>query len=335
MIFKARAEKALYYQEMKLLLSLLLVLSFSSFAQAKKHRAPAAKKSTGLKADAAWAERELQRIGFSKAFIAESLKYYEPQGFEKTLTLNLLTFLRPAGQHMDLVTPQSVNESMKFIKENQKTFHLAETTYQVPPHVIAALLWIETRHGEDVGTYHTVSVYLHLLQANLAKNRKILIKLALEKNRDENNYTPKALRKTMAERIKKKSQWAQEQLIALAGVRKLKHLDLKTLRGSYAGAFGLPQFIPSSYQAYAKSVDPQATPDLTDSADAILSVAYYLSIHGWKNEDDDAKVEALMKYNNSRDYADSILEISKRVTVASVGAKKRNVVSSAKDVEAD
>jgi len=253
-------------------------------------------------------------MGLSKGFIKEALEIYEPENFDKVLTLNLLGFLRPPGEHMDRVTPEAVRETAKFVKENQEAFDAAKDRYKVPANVIAALLWIETRHGSDTGDFHTLSVYLHLLQTNRAKNRAELTRLAIEKNKKERNYTAKALRTLMAERTKKKYQWAKEQLIALAAIRKEKNLDLKELRGSYAGAFGLPQFIPSSYRAYAKSLEPNDTPNLDDNDDAIVSVAYYLSKSGWKNRKSTAKVTALMKYNNSRDYADAILEISKRAT---------------------
>jgi membrane-bound lytic murein transglycosylase B len=303
---------------MKFLLSFLLILSWgpTTFAGAKPT----------IKADREWLRHELNKIGLSQGFINDALESYEPQSFEKVLTLNLLGFLRPPGEHMDRVTPEAVRETKQFMEDNKDAFDLAKEKYKVPPNVIAALLWIETRHGEDMGDFHTASVYMHLLQANRGKNREFLTKAAIVKNKKEENYTVKELRKLMVERTKKKAKWAEEQLIALAAARKHKHLDLKTLRGSYAGAFGLPQFIPSSYGAYAKSVEPETTPDLTDEGDAILSVAFYLAKSGWRNHKNTAKVNALMKYNNSRDYADSILEISKR---ALRFAPKNREVSSA------
>ncbi|HEY8269363.1 MAG TPA: lytic murein transglycosylase, partial [Pseudobdellovibrionaceae bacterium] len=191
-------------------------------------------------------------------------------------------------------------------------FVLAEEKYQVPDNVIAALLWIETRHGENLGHFHIVSVYLHLLQSDLRSNKKALTLLAIEKNKKVLEYPEEDIKSIMAERTKKRTLWAREQLLALASIRKKKHLDLKKLRGSYAGALGLPQFIPSSYQDFAKSIKPKAAANLNAPGDAIMSVAYYLSKHGWQNCDAESKIAALMKYNNSRDYADSILEISKR-----------------------
>jgi membrane-bound lytic murein transglycosylase B len=280
-----------------------------------------------LEADEKWLHKELKKMGLSKGFIAESLKYYEPESFEKVLTLNLLGFLNPPGQHMNHVTPQSVRESIKFIKENKKAFDLAKEKYQIPANVISALLWIETRHGDDVGRFHIVSVYLHLLQSDLLQNRKKLMLLAIEKNNKELEYTEDELKTVMAERTKKRSLWAREQIIALASIRKKRHLDLRKLRGSYAGALGLPQFIPSSYKDFAKSIKPKAIPNLNTAGDSILSVAYYLSKHGWKNHNAESKITALMKYNNSRDYADSILEISKRASTQDQFDKNRSISS--------
>jgi membrane-bound lytic murein transglycosylase B len=166
-----------------------------------------------------------------------------------------------------------------------------------------------------MGTFHIVSVYLHLLQTKRPKNLASLTKLALLKNKEVKKYnTAKEVRKLMRERSISKSKWAEEQLIALAQIRKKKHLDLVSLRGSYAGAFGLPQFIPSSYRDYAEALVPEATPNITKPNDAIMSVANYLQKKGWQMDNQEAQVAALMKYNNSRDYANGILNISEKVS---------------------
>jgi membrane-bound lytic murein transglycosylase B len=232
---------------------------------------------------------------------------------------------------MNRVNAEAVRQTQSFVQENQASFDLAERKYKVPANVISALLWIETRHGDNMGKFHINSVYLHLLQANNKKNRVLLTKLAFEKNKKEQRFTKKELRKLMAERTKKKASWAREQILAMASIRKKKHLDITTLRGSYAGAFGLSQFIPSSYLAYAMPAKPGTVAKLTEAPDAIMSVAYYLHRSGWQNNNPDSHVEALMKYNNSRDYADSILEISKQALAANVSNVKTRGLSSVKE----
>lgn len=306
---------------MRIFVSLFLCLCFSMTAHAKK-------KDADFSANKVWVRKELTRMGLSKSFIDESLKHYDQDTFKMVLTLNLLGFLAPPGQHMNHVTPEAVREAGKFIKANKKAFDTAEKTYQVPPSVVSSLMWIETRHGEDVGRFHTVSVYLHLLQADLKQNRAELTKLAIQKNKKDNQYTTAKVKEMMPERTKRKAQWAREQILALAAIRKQKHLNIKTLRGSYAGAFGLPQFIPSSYRTYAVSMKPKATPNLSKPSDAIMSVANYLKKSGWKSKKSTSKVAALMKYNNSRDYADSILAISKRVNTGPGSSIKLRTLSS-------
>lgn len=281
-----------------------LVLGFASLAQAQM--------ASKFQADKKWMQQELTKMKLSKNFIKEALENYQPESFESVLKLNLLGFLKPP-QHMDLVTDQAVTESSRFLKENRKAFESAHKKYQVSSDVISALLWIETRHGDNTGQFHILSVYLHLLQSDRVANRQLLTTMALEQNKSLKVYTNKELKKKMQARTLKKAEWAREELRALASIHKKGQLNLKTLKGSYAGAFGLAQFIPSSYRDYAKSTNANVSPNLMKPKDAILSVAHYLSKHGWKNKKAQNKITALMSYNNSRDYADSILAISKQV----------------------
>ncbi len=284
---------------------LVLIIGLASFAQAQM--------LLNASPDAKWLRKELKSMGMPANFISESLHDYQTESFEPVLRMNLLGFLKPP-QHMDLVTPEAVTEASRFMKENKKDFEQAQSRYQVSPDVISALLWIETRHGDNLGQYHIVSVFLHLLQADRAAVREKLTSMALAQNKSLNEYSNGELKKLMHERTKRKAKWAADEIRALASIYKKGQLNLHTLRGSYAGAFGLSQFLPSSYRDYARSAKAQANPNLMKPSDAIISVAHYLSRHGWKNQKSNRKVKALMSYNNSRDYADSILEISRRVS---------------------
>lgn len=294
---------------MRTILMILLFIITSNVSFAARTAKPKL-----IAADSEWVRSQMHRIGFSNAFTEESVEHYEPKSFDKVVTLNLLGFLTPSGAHLTELDPKAVQKAANFIKANPEAFQAAEKQFGVPAEVVSSLLWIETRHGADMGTFHIVSVYLHLLQAKRPENLNKLTKLALLKNKEVKKYaTANEVRELMKKRVVSKSQWAEEQLIALAEIRKKKHLDLRKLRGSYAGAFGLPQFIPSSYRDYAESLIPEATPNITKPNDAIMSVANYLQKNGWQSKNLEAQVAALMKYNNSRDYANGILNISQKV----------------------
>lgn len=274
--------------------------------------------------DPVWVAKELKRMGLSQGFINDAIKQYEPQSFKIVVSLNLLGFLTPPGQHMNRVTEQAMREAAKFMAAHPQAFAKAQKDFGVSPAVISSLLWVETRHGDDLGNFHILSVYLHLLQTDRPKYRKELVKLAREKNKKTGQANAAEIPAIISRRTSKKSAWAREQLIALASIRKNKSLNLEKLRGSYAGAFGLPQFIPSSYRDLAKSYNPKRKPDLQKPEDAIMSAANYLAKSGWNARDLGSKIEALMKYNNSRDYAESILDISQKIHPRSVAIEQAN-----------
>jgi membrane-bound lytic murein transglycosylase B len=243
------------------------------------------------------------------------MKSYQTDQFERVLRLNLLGFMKPP-KHMNLVTDEAVTEAAKFLKRNRKDFAAAQSKYQVSPDVIASLLWIETRHGDNLGDFHIVSVFLNLLQADKANSRKTLTRMALWQNNEGKEFSQKELTKIIRERTAKKANWARDEIKALASIFNKKQLDLTTLKGSYAGAFGMTQFLPSSYRDFARAAQGNTAPNLMEPDEAIMSVAHYLSRHGWKakkTSSDQRSIKALMSYNNSRDYAESILEISRRV----------------------
>lgn len=266
---------------------------------------------SSMKPDFEWAAARLKKKGMPKAFIEMLRSSYDQKSFERVLSLNLLGFMSPPS-HMKLVTDDAVENSRSFIRKHGDAFQGAQERYGVPAEVISGLLWIETRHGALTGSFHVPSVYLHLLQANRPANRAKLLQVALKKKSDK-KYTRKQLIGRIKERSKRRSDWAMEQLVALNDIRSRKMKDLAKLKGSFAGAFGLPQFIPSSYQVWAATNKAEAAPNLFDITDAIYSVANYLHVHGWKTQDESTHIKALMHYNQSRDYAESILEIARRI----------------------
>ncbi len=262
-------------------------------------------------ADIQYLKKILKQKKFTPRFINAVVKNYEPESFASVIRLNMLGFLNPP-QHSVLVTDEGVVKSQEFIENNKKAFLKVERRDHVPSSVIAALLWVETKQGKLTGKYHVLSAFGHMIQATRKDVLKELIFLAIESEKSKNRPTQN-LAKLMRERAKRKSNWALDQLKSLERLYKKDKKMTEELLGSFAGAFGIPQFIPSSYWTYAKALKPGKVADLYNPDDAISSVGHYLKKEGWSTKRKKRQMKALMHYNNSQDYAESILELSEKI----------------------
>jgi len=140
-----------------------------------------------------------------------------------------------------------ISSGLTFWQRNAAALQRASERYGVPPEIIVSIIGIETIYGRNTGTFETFSA---------------LTTLAFD-------YPPRAelFRRELAELL----------LLAREGGR-----NARDFRGSYAGALGLPQFLPSSWRRFAVDFDGDGVIDLFSSpADTIGSVAHFLSEHGW------------------------------------------------------
>ncbi|MCL5668802.1 MAG: lytic murein transglycosylase B [Gammaproteobacteria bacterium] len=147
------------------------------------------------------------------------------------------------------VNSARIQGGVEFWQANAEALGRAEQVYGVPPEIIVAIIGVETRYGRNMGKYRVLDA---------------LTTLAFD-------YAPRAdfFRGEL------------EQYLLLARDERFDPLSLK---GSYAGAMGQAQFIPSSYRLFAVDFDDDGLRDLwNNSADAIGSVAHYLHEHGWQN----------------------------------------------------
>ncbi len=140
-----------------------------------------------------------------------------------------------------------VKHGVLFIKKYEYVFTKIEEKYGVPKEYIAAIIGIETNYGKNVGNYPVFDT---------------LTTLAFEKNR-RNSFFKKEL----------------EKFIHLAHTQKF---NPKNVYGSYAGAIGLGQFMPSNYEAYGVDFNGDGRITLQRAEDAIASIANYLLKNGWR-----------------------------------------------------
>ncbi len=117
--------------------------------------------------------------------------------------------------------------------------------------------------------------------------------------------------KTFQIKANKKSQWAYKELKAFLHYTKQQNIDPFHILGSYAGAIGIAQFMPSNLIALGKDGNNNGTINLFEDSDAIYSVANYLKHHGWYPDiSDDKAFKIIKKYNNSDQYTKTIMKIA-------------------------
>lgn len=279
---------------------------------------PSAASTSPLKEPKDHAVAKMRTEGFSESFIQLVLKTYDESTREKIVALNILGFVAKADYSAHM-SPRAVKNCLDFKKKNRHTLVKAEKLYGVDPDVITSLLWVETKHGKLIGRYPVASVYFSLIQADHPEVIESSLKaLSLKVDEVTSEHTLK-----VNERSQKKALWALGELKSLEGMHKSRAQDARKLRGSFAGAFGIPQFIPSSYAQWAKpSRGPAASPNLFRSEDAILSVAHYLKSNGWVASNPKSYQEALFHYNRSQGYVDVILKLARCVQSGDSGCKQ-------------
>ena len=172
-----------------------------------------------------------------------------------------------------MITERRIAEGVEFWHKYRRTLARAERKYGVPPQYVAAIIGVETFYGRNTGNWRVVDA---------------LTTLAFD-------YPPRAAF----------FRGELEQYLLLA--REL-NLDVFSVRGSYAGAIGIPQFMPSSARRYAVDFDGNGSIDLQKSrSDAIGSVANFLTLHGWQRGAD-VLVEARVTGDAWRAYLDGRFE---------------------------
>ena len=208
----------------------------------------AAAESFGNRAEVrAFIDELVERHGFRAADLGQV--FSRAQRLEPALQL-ILPAERPSWQdyRAQFVNDQRIERGLAFWAANRESLARAEREYGVPSEVIVAIIGVETNYGRNMGRYRVLDA---------------LATLAFD-------YAPRAsfFRSEL------------EQYLLLAREAKL---DVFALQGSYAGAIGIPQFMPGSVRRYAVDFDGDGSIDLRrSSADAIGSIANFLRQHGWQ-----------------------------------------------------
>lgn len=215
---------------------------------------------------------------------------------------------RDSGErYRQFYTDYAIGRAKRFKRRHWQTLERAERRYGVPKEIIVAVLLVETQFGTYPLRYRVLEVFTTLVvEANYDAIQR-------HYRRVKRRY-PDVERAWFADRVSSKAAWAYEELVALLAMRHEEPDAVYEIKGSYAGAFGMPQFLPSSYLRWGTDGNGDGRVDLDHSGDAIASIANYLRQHGWRSGAPlERKMQAVWEYNHSPHYVDAIFKISRRM----------------------
>ncbi|MBE9580490.1 MAG: lytic murein transglycosylase [Proteobacteria bacterium] len=252
-------------------------------------------------------QERLVQDGFDKSTIRALYLRPEATFDEKSITAYFLH--RESTLNYDqFLSRSSIDDASNYLRKHGRAFQRARELYGVQGEIVTAILLVESR----LGTYKSKRLVFKTL-SNLAA-------IDDTANRDMlwYDYVKDRARGTKDDFDKwarRKSAWAYRELKAYLKYVKAQNLDPLSLRGSYAGALGFAQFVPSSVLKFGIDGNKDGQINLSQHRDAIESVANYLKRHGWKAQQSrDEAFRVLLCYNHSKYYADTILEVAERLS---------------------
>lgn len=171
---------------------------------------------------------------------------------------------------LNFFSPHSLLRGKIFLNNYFDFFSQVEKEFGVPKEIIVAILRLETNFGNFLGERLLINTFYSRILLNIKKEE------------------------------------AEEELISYLLICRKMGLNPFSIKGSYMGCFGLPQFYPSSFLRYGVDGDKDGKIDLFCFPDAIFSIANYLKRKGW-NGDFYSQLKALKCYNNSNEYVAAVM----------------------------
>lgn len=217
--------------------------------------------------------QEMQKEGFSKAYLVKVLGTAKRQNsILKAMNRQAEGRLSWQQYRSRFVETKRIQNGSKFMTKHKKTLLRAEKKFGVPAQMIVSIIGVETRYGKVTGSY------------------RVLDALA-----------------TIAFDYARRGEFFRNELKEFLLLSKEEKITYTVPKGSFAGAMGLGQFIPSSYRKYAIDFDGDGKRDIWNNpTDAIGSVANYLAKHGWLKEQPVVRPARVNRSLAEGDYNDGL-----------------------------
>jgi len=250
-------------------------------------------------------QKKLIKDGFNSDKIIRL--YSRPQVFFETDGVTILfTYSESKVDYDQFANNWSIDKAKNYMQKHGEELNRVEKAYGVDSRVITAILLVETGLGQNVGKRSTLNSLSTLASLMYPDVRRTFYKQIPEDKRPPKNKFEKA--------AKRRSKWAYNELKAFLKHAYQEGFDPAQIPGSFAGAMGYAQFMPSNILAYGRDGNGDGTIDLLTHSDSMASIANFLKRHGWKPGISRKKKEKVIyHYNHSDYYVKTILSIADRL----------------------
>ncbi len=269
-----------------------------------------------------WAASELSRQFIEDRLVEEGLDKSQVQGMiydprislQPEIVIQNLFYASPKGTEEDPVImridPKYIENGRAFIKEHAESLSYVEKRFGTSPRIITAILIVESKLGTYPMRYNVVTAYANLgmlLDADYFSQIQQAYADKYPLLHDQATIT----------RAHKKAQWALSELYHLTLLANNLGIDPLNITGSFAGALGPAQFIPSTFRNYGVDGDGDGIIDPFNMEDATATMGNYLKSSGWlEYASTEKKRDAVWHYNHSEVYVNTVMmlyeELGKR-----------------------
>lgn len=247
----------------------------------------------------------LMKDGLEKDFLFPLFLDSRAEPIQSRLTISLMTREIPEI-YAKFLTFESILLAKSFLHEHRRILNEMERKFDVEKEIAVAILLVESRFGENIGKHRVIPTLASMAVMNSTENLLKNYSVIWEAN-------PEISYDWMEAIANRRANWAYKELKHFLEIIRSEAMDPLEIYGSIAGALGMPQFIPSSYKAYAMKKN-RFKDWLYDAEGAIFSIGNYLQSHGWKRGLSKAQQKKLLwHYNRSDPYGETILEVARRL----------------------
>ncbi len=219
------------------------------------------------------------KMGIPKSYLDETFSYSKIEIHDSILDRFAKPYEKKTwGEYRKLfVTKNRINEGTKFFRSHGDILTAISKEEKVDPFLILSIIGVESNFGRHKGKF-TVFNALY----------------------------------TQISKMPRRSKWAQKELVAYLSYCYTDNIPPHSIVGSYAGAFGYGQFIPTSFKSYAKDGNKDGIRQPFVWADVFASIANYLVKNGYPvNDKSDSKkvYKSVYAYNHADNYVKAVLEL--------------------------